>query len=452
MKAHRILLFFISVIVLLGLLCRFFPAEGVRIAGVDLDFPTLEEFFAVEEEDEQESPEELLARRMEAVRRAEAENLLDYFSTDPARIYFPGDSISSFDPFFKSLDDASDTLIRIAHYGDSQIEEDRISKVLRDSLQTRFGGGGPGMIPVREEYYTYSISEAGTVTPDRFMVFGPPEVRAGNNRYGPMGQKSHYDSLCTVSIHPIKTNLGPSRYFNRLTLLSSGGVAVVSCKGITQILESSDTIRHIRFSLPDSTSRISFSFSGYQDIYGVMLDNDKGVSLDNIPMRGCSGTIFTAIAASQLKDYFEKDNVRLIILQYGGNMVPFTSKEKDISAYKSKIEKQILYLKELAPDASILFIGPSDMSTSIQGKMQTYPQLPMLVDSLKAAATNSGAAFWDMYSAMGGQGSMKKWVEQDPPLAGSDYVHFTPAGAEKVGGMLYESLMLYYKYYQLRKK
>lgn len=92
------------------------------------------------------------------------------------------------------------------------------------------------------------------------------------------------------------------------------------------------------------------------------------------------------------------------------------------------------------------------MSTSIQGKMQTYPQLPMLVDSLKAAATNSGAAFWDMYSAMGGQGSMKKWVEQDPPLAGSDYVHFTPAGAEKVGGMLYESLMLYYKYYQLRKK
>ena len=451
MKVHRILLFILSVIALLGLLCRFFPENGVKIGPAEFDFPSLEEFFAVEEEDT-ETPEELLARRMAAIRRAEAEDLMDYFKNDPARIHFPGGRISSFDPFFKALDEASSSHVRIVHYGDSQIEEDRISKVLRDSLQTRFGGGGPGLIPVREQYYTYSISESATVTPDRYMVFGPPEVRAGNNRYGPMGQKSRFDSLCTVSIHPIKSNLGPSRYFNRLTLLSSGGVAIVSCKGLTQILESSEGIRHIRFTLPDSTSRVSFSFSGSHDVYGVMLDNDRGVSLDNVPMRGCAGTIFTSIAASQLKDYFENEDVRMIILQYGGNVVPYTSKEKDISSYKSRIEKQIRYLKELAPQAAILFIGPSDMSTSIQGKRQTYPQLPMLVDSLKAAATGSGAAFWDMYSAMGGQGSMKKWVEQNPPLAGSDYVHFTPAGAEKMGGMLYESLMLYYKYYKLRKK
>ena len=89
------------------------------------------------------------------------------------------------------------------------------------------------------------------------------------------------------------------------------------------------------------------------------------------------------------------------------------------------------------------------MSTSISGKMQTYKHLPAMVDSLRVTALRSGAAFWDMYSAMGGQGSMALWVRENPPLAGPDYIHFTPRGAEKMGGMIYETLMLYYEYYKL---
>ena len=54
-----------------------------------------------------------------------------------------------------------------------------------------------------------------------------------------------------------------------------------------------------------------------------------------------------------------------------------------------------------------------------------------------------------MYAAMGGQGSMARWVKQSPPLAGPDYVHFTPRGADRMGDMLYEALMLYYEYYKL---
>ena len=111
--------------------------------------------------------------------------------------------------------------------------------------------------------------------------------------------------------------------------------------------------------------------------------------------------------------------------------------------------RQITYLQEQAPEACILFIGPSDMSTTIQGKMQTYKHLPAFVDSLRTAVTDAGAAFWDMYAAMGGLNSMAQWVMQVPPLAGPDYVHFTPRGAEKMGDMLFDTLMLYYDYYKL---
>lgn len=452
MKAYKILIFIFSVIIALGMLCSFFPRGGVRIGPVSLEFPSLEDILIGEAEDNTESPEELLARRQEAMKEAQKNNFLAYFENDPAKFHMPQGDLTYFDEFFEALDGAVDEHIRIVHYGDSQIEEDRVSGVIRDSLQTRFGGGGPGLVPVLKKYYTLNISESCSTTPSRYMVYGPAEMRAGNGRYGVMGQKTHFDSTSTVSFLPVKSNLGPDRYFNRLTLLTSGGKVYVNCKGQKQQLEASQDVRHARFELPDSTTRVSVSFSGSHDVYGIMLDNDKGVSLDNIPMRGCSGTIFTSISSAQLSDFYVNENVRLIILQYGGNTMPYMKTDKSISQYRVSIEKQINHIRSQAPDAKILFIGPSDMSTNIQGKMQTYPHLPTMVDSLRTAANNAGAAYWDMYAAMGGSGSMAKWVKEVPALAGSDYVHFTPLGAEKMGGMLYESLMLYYEYYKLRKK
>jgi hypothetical protein len=39
---------------------------------------------------------------------------------------------------------------RILHYGDSQLEGDRISGYLRQRLQAVFGGSGPGFIPIKQ--------------------------------------------------------------------------------------------------------------------------------------------------------------------------------------------------------------------------------------------------------------------------------------------------------------
>ena len=448
MKSRSVLLFILTVIAALALLCRFFPEEGVTLGPFTLRFPSLTSILTGDEP-AGETPEQLLAKRMEAIREARRNDFLAYFETDPARIWFPGDSIQYFDAVFAALDGADSSRVRIVHYGDSQIEEDRISRVLRDSLQTRFGGGGPGLLPVLDRYYTLSISESSTVEPRRYLAYGPAEMRGAGGRYGPLAQKSHYDSTVTTTFFPVKNNAGPSRYFNRLTFLSSGGDVSIRCKDTTVVLEASGEIRHIRIELPDSTERVSITHSGSHDIYGVMLDREDGVALDNVPMRGCAGTIFTGISAEQLADYYISENVKLIILQYGGNVVPYTLRDESISEYCSKISRQIAYLQQQAPDARILFIGPSDMSTSIQGKMQTYKHLPGFVDSLKATVLDSGAAFWDMYAAMGGQGSMARWVNQNPPLAGPDYIHFTPRGADRMGAMLYNALMLYYEYYHL---
>ena len=131
--------------------------------------------------------------------------------------------------------------------------------------------------------------------------------------------------------------------------------------------------------------------------------------------------------------------------------MPVIRSTKNIQSYQEQIEKQIQYFHEVAPQARILFIGPSDMGKSVNGRIVTWPRLPELVDSLKATALRNDAAYWDLYRMMGGENSMGQWVKHKPAYAGPDYIHFTPAGAEKVGEALSNSFLTYYNFYQLRK-
>ena len=454
MSRSKILVFLLSVYAIIAGICLAVPSDGINVGSLTFIAPSVKELFSSAEKAPQgPTPEEIIAAQAAAVQQAEKDKFLEYFRENPARIHFPGDDVTLLDPFFASLDAAARKPVRILHYGDSQIEEDRISSTIRAGLQKRFGGGGPGLLPFGRPYYTVNFSESSTANLGRAIVFGEG-TRRSDGRYGVMGQLSRIDTSVYTTVAAVKSNDKPSRHFNRFTLLA-GNVSSLNVKlGGKQYKLDKTTgaeVRRLEIALPDSSSSVRFSAWGSADIFGISLDDTLGVSVDNIPMRGCSGTIFTRINASQLKEYASAGNVRLIILQFGGNAMPYRTGAKSISEYKSQLEKQILYLKQVVPGAQILFVGPSDMSTSVRGKMQTYPHLPMMVDSLKAAANNCGAAFWDMYSAMGGENSMVSWVKARPQLAGSDYVHFTPRGAEAIGNMLYESLMLYYDYYRWRK-
>ena len=181
------------------------------------------------------------------------------------------------------------------------------------------------------------------------------------------------------------------------------------------------------------------------EIFGVMLDASTGISLDNVAMRGCSGTVFTITQRSTLEPFFNHENVKLIILQYGGNSVPYMNKEKSIQGYKNSMIAQVKLFQSMAPKAKILFVGPADMSTNVKGEKQTYPQLEPTIKILKEVCAETGIAYWDLYEAMGGHNSMIKWVESN--LAGKDYLHFTREGASKVADMLYNTYMMYYRFY-----
>jgi hypothetical protein len=62
-------------------------------------------------------------------------------------------------------------------------------------------------------------------------------------------------------------------------------------------------------------------------------------------------------------------------------------------------------------------------------------------DALRTNTLAQGGAYWDLYRAMGGRNSMVSWVEAEPPLAATDYTHFSIQGANKVAELFYEALV-----------
>ena len=236
---------------------------------------------------------------------------------------------------------------------------------------------------------------------------------------------------------------------------SEGFSASLTCDNTfigKQTLKADNGLNLIQWKLPNKVKRGTIKTNGSAEIYAVLLDGYNGIAVDNVPLRGCSGTIFTRIDETVMKESFKLLNTKMIILQFGGNRMPSISSVNNIPKYMEELEKQIDYFQRVAPNATLLFIGPADMGRSYNGKITTWKNLPALNDSLKNMALGKGVAYWDMFRVMGGEGSMAQWVKHNPPLAGPDYIHFTHTGAQKIGDALTKSITTYYNFYKQREE
>lgn len=465
MKAGKVLAFILGVFILMGIGWVFWPAEGIVVFGYTLRFPSMQRKLAEAEEKEVDVDAVIDAvENSFQIREDTLSFYRNYLRSNDNRFLLPGDDFTFFDPVFRAFEQARDSgkVYRVAHYGDSQIEMDRLSAQLRDTLQALFGGEGTGMFPVRSNVPSSSVSRNSTGNLVHYTMYGDSLTRrAPHNRYGVMAQLNQLNGYGSVGIRPTrsKTAYARTKSFSRLSLLLGRNsdrftvsVFTDSGKYEPRVLPK-DTLGAVLLSwvFSQPVEKLSFSMKGQAEIYGVMTDGKSGVAVDNIPLRGCSGTIFTRIDEDLMRRSFALDNTRLIILQFGGNFMPVATSSRMIGVYQERIANQIRYFQRVAPEARILFIGPSDMGKSVGGRIVTWPRLPEMVDSLKSTVLGCGAAYWDLFTVMGGENSMVRWVKHVPPYAGPDYIHFTPKGARIVGETLAKSLLVYYDFYSLRK-
>ena len=464
MKARQVLLFILGVFLLLGAAWAVFPAEGVRVGGRRLRFASYAG--RVRDAKERKVDVDSVLAAMER-RFAMHEDTLAYyrefFYENPDRIYLPGDDYTFFDTVFCAFEQARDSgrIVRVAHYGDSQIEMDRISQNLREALQARFGGCGTGMFPALTTTPMATVSRYASGGFGFFAMVGDSTTRrAGHYRYGPLAQVTGLWGGGTVSLRAQKEKSTPehARSFQSVSVLYGRASEDFSAAAEADTLRPAPVVRAdscatwVTWTFDHPVEKATLRFTGTAEIYGVATDGAAGVTVDNIPLRGSTGHILTRIDSCLLRTAYRLDDTRLVILQFGGNFVPNAGSSKAISGYMDQVRELLAYYRAVAPGAKILFIGPSDMAASTEdGRIVSYRRLPEVVDSLKAVSLAGGAAYWDLYRMMGGQNSMAQWVRHYPAYAGPDYVHFTATGAKVVGETLSRSLLTYYDFYDLRK-
>lgn len=482
----------------------FFPEGGIKFCNISLHYPSINQIFEIDTSKNQSQPNlkpeiAFLDRIVDSTLKNnsipnQSTNFIkgndstsiqdsskivdtipnrtlntDYLRSKINKLEFSDSTNYPLSAFFEVLrtGECNRKLIHVLHYGDSQIEGDRITSYLRSRLQCKFGGGGIGLVhAIPQSCQPATIIQTNSSNWEKTTLADHDKTLAGINRFGALVGYSLYTpnrNLFSKStdeawvLFQRTGGIGSAHNFQKLRLFygfnSKPFMIELNSNEKTidaEIIPSTNKLSSLTLDLASGINAFEIKFKGENSpmIFGISLESEKGVGVDNIPIRGSSGTNFTKTDMVFMKEMLQMLNTKLIILQFGVNVVP--NIVESYKYYEVQLYNQIKAIQAAKPDASIIMIGVSDVSRKEGLRFVSYPNVEKIRDAQKNASFKAGIPFWDCYEAMGGKNSMVAWENSNPPLATKDFIHFTYRGANLIAEMFYAALMLEYDNYILK--
>lgn len=334
--------------------------------------------------------------------------------------------------------------VRIGFFGDSFIEGDMLTSEIRDSLQYKYGGSGVGFVPITspvagfrgtvlhefENFESYSIVGKRSVNVN-LGISGTCDVPLADNSLSyvlPFRNKA-YDHFTQAKLFYSNKSDDSLTFKYALNDSFVKGVLLPS-KSVNSFVVNSKYARTLKF---------EFEPNNKLQLFGVSFENKEGIYLDNYGLRGNSGVGLGYVNTSIYSAFNKIQDYRLIVLQYGLNAL--SEKDTNTSWYEHSMNITIKNLKQVFPNATILLVSVSDRSTKINGKFVTIPNLPNFVNMQRNLAIQNKILFWNMYEAMGGEGTMVEWAQTKKPLANKDYTHLTFRGGKQLASLFCKALI-----------
>jgi lysophospholipase L1-like esterase len=201
-------------------------------------------------------------------------------------------------------------------------------------------------------------------------------------------------------------------------------------------------LRFARYDLADGSHslRIEPGGDGAVYLYGVVIERTKpGVLVDQMGIPGMRGNIILHWQETPWRAQMARRSPDLVILAYGVNSV--AEKNEPMWRFRENWRRVLERVRTAAPKAACMIIGPTDwpLKPDETGVRNHRPRIDAVIAVQKRVAAEYGCAFWDAFAAMGGSGSMVRWVANG--LAGRDHVHLTRSGYELLADRLTRDLL-----------
>ena len=360
-------------------------------------------------------------------------------------------------PFYRALDELAQKprLVRIAYFGDSFIEADILTADLREMLQKRYGGRGVGFVTITSMtsgyrptvkhsfsgWQSHSIMDSIAFDRSKQGISGHYFIPHPGAYVELRGQKNYASRLDTCNRASIffynKGEVTLSASVNR----GSGQTRTFPATGDLQQMDVDGRIGSVRWTVERADSTL---------FYGLAMDGTQGIVVDNFSLRGSSGLSLRSVPVWMMRAFNEQRPYDLIVLQYGLNVA--TERGRNYDRYRDGMATTISHLKEAFPQAGILVVSVGDRDfKDEEGDLRTMPGIKNLVRYQQNLAADEGVAFWNMFEAMGGEGSMATMVHAKPSMANYDYTHINFRGGKHLAGLLYDALIYGKEKYDRRR-
>lgn len=350
-------------------------------------------------------------------------------------------------PFYEALDRIScgEGLLRVAVFGDSFIEADIFTADLREMLQQKFGGCGVGFVTITSMtsgyrptvrhsfggWSSHAVTDSVYFDKKKQGVSGHyfiPHAGAyvelrGQNKYASLLDTCQQASIFFYNKDSVRLSV-------RINREEKEEHSFASSDGLQQ-MRVNGHIGSVRWTVDRADSTI---------FYGLAMDGKRGIILDNFSLRGSSGLSLRGVPQGMMKQFNRQRPYDLIILEYGLNVA--TQRGRNYDNYQKGLLATIDHLKECFPQAGLLLLSVGDRNYKTEnGDLRTMPGVKNLVRYQQNIAAESNIAFWNMFEAMGGDGSMAKLVHAKPSMANYDYTHINFRGGKHLAGLLYQTLI-----------
>ncbi|MEO8516759.1 MAG: hypothetical protein ABI426_08445 [Flavobacterium sp.] len=328
--------------------------------------------------------------------------------------------------------------IRIAWFGDSQIEGDFITQDLRKLLQNYFGANnGVGFVPVAsissDFRKTATLEVNGAVKIDNFK-----KTNGHTNLF--LSGYSFYGNNLSINFKD-NTQKNSSQITEKWLLYGKGdSIAIKNNDTIYKKYPANSYFNRVLLN-KSSLNNAKFALaSGNTPIYGVSSEPESGIVLDNFSFRGITGVELKKLNVNLLDQLNKSGYYDLIVFQYGVNLM-FRPNDTNYDYYYKVMNPVLKKMKDHMGNSEFLLLSCSDRAFNYNGEWKTAIGLDSLIYTQARLAHENKIPYYNFYKSMGGNGTMVKWADSTSALANKDYVHFNFRGAKIAANIIFKAII-----------